>query len=877
MSYYGMKCTIISHIPKNDLISQIIPDLVAGNDAFFSVGSTEEGMVFNCNQFITYCKEEYFNVHFKEIMKQDVFCLPYVDENTLNTNSVLKSPFDTILKTMKSWCKKNRKGIMKGLVIYGYSLDSHLDFLKFPKYVSQNEQYCTLPEDLNQTVITYNPAEKVILLIKRARTKDLEYEMRLSVSDLIKFVLIYKPILENSGVTLLNLLLTDEVVDSYPWKCKFCKTQVISTKSLDSVQFFEQWIKTNLRNKSFSFKKKDSSHESNMKDFSLDFPAYILGFLAQFQSTAGTDFQGMLPSLTNNAENQIEESVIILPKQLRIVNSGEKRLIIKGCYGSGISIVARERAAVIAKTLEKREEEMLCYICHDSLSQQLKRMQNISQVKLFQNKNGKKLSDILNEIIKNETKQKTHVIVELYDIEDLDDAEVDKLNNLLRTDVKLKDSIVSIFCKPVEKKRMIDNMERKSNMTSDLDGMKMVELKYNTRNTIDLIKFLKLTVDAITKEEANKTFFPRDEDHTNNSSSDITGRSTSPTVQIVTSNHTLHETTGFESQIKSEESGKPEKSRETKSQLVNIAEPQIKKKMVKLNDAKKTSDEYSLTFDEALEYYATFNDNQKITKKIESTFFHIFSNKCAHNVNLEIPSMYQINHPKNSNEFQILLALVLQEIFRCFEEDGNRCHISELENLTYGYEGEKFVIVHFDVQNDIPQYFQLVFKLMGMYEKVTNKYEEFKRDEDKRILICSYRAFGGFDCKRVIIVLYPSIYYLKHYLPECISYSTAYLGIIVLTDVNLVDNPNMERETMKGVIDTWKNSPDRVKLQIIEMEICDVQNDFEEPQPGDVDAPGQLKFSISSNLHSKLVDRIAKISTVPDKNNQKEVNTAVER
>ena len=890
MLYHGLEYTIISHIPNYNLIPRIIPHLFAENNEYFLIGNTGEGMVFNCNEFMRYCKEEYFYTHFKEIMEQDVVCLPYIDENTININPILKSPFDTIIKTMKNWCKKN-KGIMKGFVIHGYSLDSHLEFLNFPKRVSQSKEYCTFIEDLYQTVITYNPVEKVILLIKRAGSKPLEHEMKLSVSDVIKFVLIYNVILNKSGIALINLLVTDEVVDSYPWKCKYCKTQVIPMKTLDSIQFFEQWwVKKDLRNKSLFFKRKDSSPESNIKDFSYDFSAFILGFLAQYQSTTGKHFQGMLPSLTNKAENQIQESVITLPELLSIVNSGENRLFIKGCHGSGISIVARERAAVIAKTLEYKEEEILYYICYDSISQQLETMQDISQVKLFPNKSGRKLSDIFNEIIRNEPKQKVHVIVDLYDSEDLDDAEVDKLNNLLRTDVKLKDSVISLFCKPVEKKRMVDNVERKSNMASDLDGMKVVELKYNVRNTIEINNFIEFNVNELTRQKADKTttFFHRHRPNTNKLSSqsenetrfsdltqnDITAKSIAVSVQAATSSPIVDKTRDLENQVKERKNGK------SKTQLEKVTETKISNKAIKLNDANISTNEYSWTLDEALEYCETSSDDRKNVKKIETTFYHIEPIKCGHNVTFEIPSVYQINHPKNSNEFGILLAMVLRMILTDCKEERSRYDILDFENITNGYDGAKYVILHFDVRNDIPQYFQLVFKLMGMYDKVTDKYNEFKVDENKKILICNYRALGGLDFKRVIIMLYPTIHYLKHYLPACFSYSTAYLSIIVLTEVKLVENSNLDREPVKRVIDTWKTSSDSkplVKLRNIEMEIFDEQNHFEEPQLADPNTTEQLKFRISSKLCSKLIVRISEIPTVPDKSNQKEVNAVVER
>ena len=67
-----------------------------------------------------------------------------------------------------------------------------------------------------------------------------------------------------------------------------------------------------------------------------------------------------------------------------------------------------------------------------------------------------------------------------------------------------------------------------------------------------------------------------------------------------------------------------------------------------------------------------------------------------------------------------------------------------------------------------------------------------------------------------------------------------------------------------------------VNLQSIEMEIFDEESGFEEPQSADVNTT-ELKFKMSSKLCSKLIARISEISTVPDKNNQKEVNAAVER
>lgn len=82
------------------------------------------------------------------------------------------------------------------------------------------------------------------------------------------------------------------------------------------------------------FKKNNSSHESLIENFGWDSFGkqddwdsfvYTQGFFTQSQFSTRKNFQGMLPSLTNDVENQIEKSVIILPEQQNIANSTKIR------------------------------------------------------------------------------------------------------------------------------------------------------------------------------------------------------------------------------------------------------------------------------------------------------------------------------------------------------------------------------------------------------------------------------------------------------------------------------------------------------------------------------------------------------------------------
>ena len=90
-------------------------------------------------------------------------------------------------------------------------------------------------------------------------------------------------------------------------------------------------------------------------------------------------------------------------------------------------------------------------------------------------------------------------------------------------------------------------------------------------------------------------------------------------------------------------------------------------------------------------------------------------------------------------------------------EIGSQLDISHMEDLTETKDIEKHVIIHFDTQIAIPQDFNIVFKLMGISERVTSKYDEFKGDPKKEIFICNFRTFRGLEHPRVTVALDSSL------------------------------------------------------------------------------------------------------------------------
>ena len=412
------------------------------------------------HQFAGYCKTEYFEKQIKKAMSERVFTLPDIDLDNSNKNPLLQSPFDIFLKTMKNWCGKNEEeGGIKGLVIFGYSLDEHLKFLKYREDILKNYLFNKTDSDFQETVTVYNPQKRVVFLIRRARDEeDLEHEMKSSVDDILKFVFLYNDILKNSGIKLINLLVTDADVECYRWKCKFCEHQVLSMNSLDSCNSFEKWLEKKNSNFETDY---DPSNKSNT--FSFNFSAKLLGFLASFQFSKENHFHWEIPSLTDNPTRQMAETTILLTlEQLRIVNSANKHLLIKGCYGSGKSLVARKKAEMTSKIL--KQNEILCFISYDSSSMLTADIESNSEMKLYCNESALKLSDIINEIKKEYPEHKINLFVDEYNSEQLDETEATKLNQAFTTDDKFRDSIVYLVFEALESERIVNGIKQIANL-----------------------------------------------------------------------------------------------------------------------------------------------------------------------------------------------------------------------------------------------------------------------------------------------------------------------------------------------------------------------------------------------------------------------------
>ena len=431
IAYGELRFDVISHTYNDDLFSDIIPNLFEEHKGKF------------CSDFTKHSKE-YFGKHLDEFMSEGVFSIPNLDGNTSIIKPFLNAQVNSIMNCMKNWCKNESDGKEKGFVIYSYNLDSHLTFLKFPKNVLQPHLYKT-SEDLHETVIVYNAAIQVILLIRLAVSQNLENDMKLSTNDMMKFILIFQDVLSQSGMKLINLLVANEQVN-YQSKCDSCKHQIISVENFSSPEAYERWWKKEKCNFRISV-----IHTNLNEKFSSEFLAKALGLLTYFQLSEGNQFCQTFPYQTK----------YMTPDQTKIVYSPQKHLIINGCSGSGKSVVALKKAEIILSRL--KPNEILRYITCNSSSLPGELIVLDPDLVIDNGSKQPEITRIQQLLKKYPEKMKINLIFDEFISENLNETEAKKLNLIFKTNKKLKDSDIILIPQLLQKEEGKVNNRRKGN------------------------------------------------------------------------------------------------------------------------------------------------------------------------------------------------------------------------------------------------------------------------------------------------------------------------------------------------------------------------------------------------------------------------------
>ena len=475
---------VISHNPSIEDIKKILDKKNTKNIEVYS-GPHHRSHVGE-PKFEKQCTA-YFKRYFENLAGEDPIILPWCMANDFYTRS------------MAHWCQgTNISSTIKGLVLHNFSILQHTCRHGFTKEMLQDFLQI---ENLSQapSIVVYNPNVKLILLLRKAVSKKLAADIALGINDLQLFILLFHDVLTNSGMKLTYLVVTDEKVNPDNLDCDLCKNHVLSEKDFPD---FDNW----LEEKESYFKA--GSGKMVKEAFSKDFSAKLTGVLA-----AACILPNYIPIFTDEQddhEHMEHLTVLLTPAQMDVYYSEKKHMIIKGGFGCGKSIVAAAMLRKIANSLG--EDEQLSYICYDPrselLSKMVKNYQKKNRVTPFANKDGRKLSAIIEDISKSARSGKINFVVDEYDGEDLDESEANKLNYIISE--TLKEAYVVLIAQPIEKERVINGIPQEKNRFDILEiTMKTHHLTLNMRNSIEIHELVEATKEVL-KEEM--TFFVHPED-----------------------------------------------------------------------------------------------------------------------------------------------------------------------------------------------------------------------------------------------------------------------------------------------------------------------------------------------------------------------------
>ena len=598
---------IITHNPNRNIsnkIKEILDEKNKGNNKNIQGYLCPGGRLLDESKFKEVCADN-FKRYFETAAHEGPLRIPW--KKPKKTEKIIKNITDVMYK----WCQyTNEDNSTKGLVLHSFSIWRHAVQLGFPEEMLKGyievRKYSEVP-----IIVVYNPQEKAVLLVRKAKTEMLTVDLEHAVKDLKLFILLFHDVLANSGMKVVPLVVTDEKVNPDDIDCSQCKNHVLSEKQFADIDTFNGWWVA--REKYFDTKYKGNIDEASSKIFL----EKLTGVLAAAQL-----YPNYIPKFTDKEksyEHMEHLKVLLTPEQLDVYYSQEKHMVIKGGFGCGKSIIANVMLEKISKSL--KDDEKLYYVCFDPRSELLHQIVKGDQEKviLIENKKKMKLSEIIDDLTKEKKREHINIIVDEYDGEYLDKSEARKINRYIKK--SFREAFFVLIAQPIEKVRMIKKSRQYKNkfkILKNKNTMATYHLHWNMRNSIEIHELIEATKKVLS---GVTTFFvPEDSRKEGIGGNSFTNEFAS--AQEVKSAHGL----------------KTEGKRELKGQ------------------SSEKSPNFHMELDEAQAFIGSPQVNNTGGNGIVSSFSHAVVTKTGHKINTVKPVLFEL---ADMEEFKKDLSLIV--------------------------------------------------------------------------------------------------------------------------------------------------------------------------------------------------------------------------
>ena len=90
-------------------------------------------------------------------------------------------------------------------------------------------------------IVVFNPHERALLLVRKAKSKKLGTDIKLNFNDLKLFILLFHGVLTNSGMKIIPLVVTNKKFDQDHHDCDLCMNDVLSEEEFTEIDKFNAW------------------------------------------------------------------------------------------------------------------------------------------------------------------------------------------------------------------------------------------------------------------------------------------------------------------------------------------------------------------------------------------------------------------------------------------------------------------------------------------------------------------------------------------------------------------------------------------------------------------------------------------------------------
>ena len=557
---------------------------------------------------------------------------------------------------------------------------------------------------------------------------------------------------------------------------------------------------------------------------------------------------------------------------MEIAYSDEKRILLRGNYGTGKTVVALKKLELLCKCL--KEKEVIYYINFAGKS----RLDYMIKQKFKKNekvrvlRGGSSLSQIIHkEIIPKEYENDTkniHLIVDEYNSQSLTPEESELLYQMFTKLEQFENSTLFIALQPIKVDRcnffnIAGKRHKRLHEQHAFETLKSImteyELKYVMRTTIQINALAEITQYYLSKK-SNQYKYSHQSNKISSSHSEILKRKSesspngsrkrvrlspnsspisSPPSNITSNNSCDSSNPGLKIlsvDMQERIDGKlisreiiPETSSH-KSLSVVSSSPSI------ASAPSQSSSSTMIYFDESCKSASTpSNRGEKNLPKTVTKYSYTCDSTIGHNIDGPLPILIEFQKKYNYKRILVLIVFFLKKII----------HI----------ESKSIAILHFESPNAFWLY-QLL-QLESYFENLTltNDVEEFlaSRSDKNVVLVNSYDVAKGLEFSEILLILEKDEYYLKQYIPEAITRCTSNLSVLIRPSWKK-ENRN-QSNTVKNLVDYWKEKNlDKKKciLKLLKLGFCSNKScvKFNEKSTSCPDSEGSSELPSFYGVHT---------------------------